>query len=73
MVRFPALKCKPSSATTETGSLVKGHLELAVRSMARVDNTPHNISSTTAGHRGERYSESEYCLFSLHIHRYNII
>ena len=67
---LPAPKCKPSSATTETGSLV-GHSELAVRSMARVDNIPHNISSKTAGHRGERYSESEYCLFSLQIHRYN--
>ena len=71
MVGLSAPTCKPSSATTDTGSLVKGHVELAVRSMTRVDNIPHNISS--AGHRGEIYSESEYCLFSLQIHRYNII
>ena len=70
---FPVPKCKPSSATTETGGLVKGHFELAVRSMARVDNIPHNISSKTAGHRGEIYSESEYCALSLPIHGYNII
>ena len=53
MVEFPAPKCKPNSATTETGSLVKGHLELAVRSMARipgrgVDNVTHIIRNSWA-------------------------
>ena len=77
MVGLPAPTCKPSSATTETGSLVKCHLELAVRSMARVsvDNIPHNVSSKTAGHRGKdiQNQNTVYLVCICQIHRYNII